>query len=63
MILSASKQLEMYRRTFSRLVALVKKHPDAKLQDVVKVSFNEITGVTGLELQEPVATEKQDDKE
>jgi hypothetical protein len=55
MILSASKQLEMYRRTFSKLTALVRKHPDATLSQVIKVTFNEITGVTALELKEPVA--------
>jgi hypothetical protein len=55
MILSASKQLEAYRRTFSKLTALVRKHPDATLSEVIKVSFNEITGVTALELKEPDA--------
>ncbi len=55
MILSVNKQVEMYRRTFSRLVALTRKYPDAKISDIVKVSFNEITGATGLELKEPGA--------
>jgi hypothetical protein len=57
MILSVNKQVEMYRRTFSRLVALARKYPDAKISDIVKVSFNELTGATGLELKEPVDKE------
>jgi hypothetical protein len=59
MILSASKQLQIYRRTFSKLTALVRKHPDAKLSEVIKVTFNELTGVTALELKEPVAHEAE----
>jgi hypothetical protein len=59
MILSASKQLEMYRKTFSRLIALTRKYPDAKISDIVKSNFNEITGTTALELKEPVAHEAE----
>jgi len=38
-------------------VALARKYPDAKISDIVKVSFNELTGATGLELKEPVDKE------
>lgn len=57
MILSATKQLDHYRKMFSRLVHIARSHPTAQLQDVVVIAFDEVTGITRLEVKKPVNKE------